>query len=33
MKAFSDFLLERMPAVAVAWRERRRQLRESGELP
>ena len=33
MKAFSDFLLERMPAVAVEWRERRRQLRASGELP
>ena len=33
MKAFGEFLFERMPQVAEEWRERRRQLRESGELP
>jgi DNA-binding Lrp family transcriptional regulator len=31
--AFYEFLLERMPAVAAEWRERRDALRASGELP
>jgi len=33
LKAFGEFLVERMPQVAEEWRERRRRLRESGELP
>jgi DNA-binding MarR family transcriptional regulator len=31
--AFSEFLLERLPALAAEWRERREALRASGELP
>lgn len=31
--AFAEFLVERMPALAVEWRERRDALRASGELP
>lgn len=31
--AFSDFLIERMPALGVEWRARRDALRASGELP
>ena len=33
LKAFSDFLVERMPQLRDEWRERARALRESGELP
>jgi DNA-binding MarR family transcriptional regulator len=33
MAAFADFLLERMPALAAEWRERKAALRSSGELP
>ena len=33
LAAFSGFLLERMPDLAVEWRERRDELRASGELP
>ena len=31
--AFYEFLLERMPALAAEWRDRRDALRASGELP
>ncbi len=31
--AFSEFLLERLPALADEWRARRQAMRESGELP
>ncbi|WP_329091414.1 MULTISPECIES: GbsR/MarR family transcriptional regulator [unclassified Streptosporangium] len=31
--AFAEFLVERMPALAAEWRERRDALRASGELP
>jgi hypothetical protein len=31
--AFADFLLERMPAIATEWRERKAALRAAGELP
>jgi DNA-binding MarR family transcriptional regulator len=31
--AFAEFLLDRMPALAAEWRERREALRASGELP
>jgi DNA-binding MarR family transcriptional regulator len=33
MAAFADFLLERMPAIATEWRERKAALRAAGELP
>lgn len=33
MVAFAEFLIERMPAVAEEWHERRAALRASGELP
>jgi DNA-binding transcriptional ArsR family regulator len=31
--AFAEFLAERMPALAVEWRERRDSLRSTGDLP
>lgn len=33
MVAFTDFLLERLPALAEEWRERRAELQAAGELP
>ncbi|WP_436764160.1 hypothetical protein [Streptosporangium sp. V21-05] len=30
---FAEFLVERMPALAAEWRERREALRASGALP
>jgi hypothetical protein len=33
LAAFSDFLLERLPALADEWRARREELRDSGDLP
>jgi hypothetical protein len=33
MRAFYDWLIERMPAIATEWKARREQLRASGELP
>jgi DNA-binding MarR family transcriptional regulator len=33
MAAFHDFLLERLPALAAEWRDRREALLASGELP
>jgi hypothetical protein len=33
LAAFSEFLLERLPALAAEWRERREALIASGELP
>jgi hypothetical protein len=32
-RAFANFLLERLPALAAEWRERREAMRASGELP
>jgi DNA-binding MarR family transcriptional regulator len=31
--AFSDFLVERLPALGQEWKERREQLRAAGKLP
>jgi DNA-binding MarR family transcriptional regulator len=33
VRAFYDWLIERMPAIAAEWKARRDQLRASGELP
>jgi hypothetical protein len=33
MKAFAEFLLERLPGLAAEWTERREALRASGEIP
>jgi DNA-binding MarR family transcriptional regulator len=33
MNTFAEFLLERLPALAAEWRERREALRAAGELP
>ncbi len=32
-KALNDFLVERLPQLTEEWRQRARELRESGELP
>lgn len=33
VRAFYDWLIERMPAIAAEWKARREELRASGELP